>query len=314
MKSLIKKIPFIVPVYEALHHQYDIQRKKPWRGMWKQFWVHRVTRKPFLFSDWLNNSYWIYPSDNIVYIVDQGTITDSKNVITLIENIVQPGWTCFDVGSHIGSTTIPMWNHTTETGKVVSFEADPSNVERLKRNLRQNNKTDEHVIFNAVCDQEKTVTLSIIEERNGWQTLGDPSRDNEMNPNETIKKVDVAGITLDSFCKLQHIEKVDFIKIDVEGAEVDVLLGAQELFSQHAVQFAVFEIAPKMLTWFKNRTAQDAIDLVSKHNYSIYEIMSDGTLIKLESLIWSKDKHADCLAVAPNATVPPELLQPNKVV
>lgn len=59
--------------------------------------------------------------------------------------------------------------------------------------------------------------------------------------NQSLFVEDVSVTTLDSFCEENHIEHIDFLKIDVEGFELQVLLGAKRLLDQKKIDFIQFE-------------------------------------------------------------------------
>ena len=78
--------------------------------------------------------------------------------------------------------------------------------------------------------------------------------------------------TLDEFCDANNIKSIYYLKIDVEGAEIDVLNGAKRLINSHAIQFIQFEIGPNNLT--SKTTFRDFFDILS--DYSIFRILKNG--------------------------------------
>lgn len=83
-----------------------------------------------------------------------------------------------------------------------------------------------------------------------WNSLGKPRKLDPKNEKEfvpIIKSVEVEAITLDSFCKDNHISRIDYLKLDVEGAEVFALEGSLELLKNRAIRYLQFEISQKML-------------------------------------------------------------------
>jgi FkbM family methyltransferase len=78
--------------------------------------------------------------------------------------------------------------------------------------------------------------------------------------------------TLDAFCEVNKIKSIYYLKIDVEGAEIDVLRGANRLINSHAIQFIQFEIGPNNLS--SKTTFRDFFDILS--DYSIFRILKNG--------------------------------------
>jgi FkbM family methyltransferase len=119
----------------------------------------------------------------------------------------------FDVGSHIGTYTI-LATQLNDV-EVHSFEAHPVNYRRLQENITRNNVEDRVSLFSgAVTESNQNVDLFIGESDTTHSTN---SREGE--------KITVEGITLDSYCERNCVYP-DLIKIDVEGAGMDVLRGA----------------------------------------------------------------------------------------
>jgi hypothetical protein len=87
----------------------------------------------------------------------------------------------------------------------------------------------------------------------------------------------VRGIRLDTFARQQNIERIDFLKIDVEGAEADVLRGARELLAGGKVPLVQFEISQEMLAGMK-RSAREVFELLESYEYECRRITGEGTL------------------------------------
>jgi hypothetical protein len=79
--------------------------------------------------------------------------------------------------------------------------------------------------------------------------------------------------TLDEFCRQRSIERIDFLKLDVEGSEYRVLMGARRLLESRAIKFIQFEFGGANIdarTYFR-----DFYNLLSP-TYTIYLILKDG--------------------------------------
>jgi FkbM family methyltransferase len=130
---------------------------------------------------------------------------------------IQPGDLVFDVGAHVGTYSILAAKRTGPTGKVVAFEPTPTTREFLTRHLSFNHVAD-CVIIRAACCAERSGTVDFFvgpdaEAQNGLHPIGDTT------------KIQVAATTIDGEATAFG-RPPDLVKIDVEGAEWQVLQGA----------------------------------------------------------------------------------------
>ena len=136
-----------------------------------------------------------------------------------------------DIGAHIGLYTIISSKRVGANGKVVAIEADPSNFEMLNSNIKLNQLTNVIPLNYAVHSKETKVKLYLPSGESGF-TKYNTIMPNWINAQE--KFVEVNANTLDYLLQLNEIrqEEVNWIKIDVEGAEFEVLKGATNVLSK----------------------------------------------------------------------------------
>ena len=145
----------------------------------------------------------------IVSVFERGTNIPGAMVEELRPHIKKDS-VVLDVGAHVGTMTVPFANMAQT---VYAFEPMAENVEYLKRNIEQNHVANVEVFSVALGAKEGTVGMDIRGGNISSATI-------EGHGNIPVK-------TLDSY----HFKRVDFIKIDVEGYEPEVLAGAQELIN-----------------------------------------------------------------------------------
>ena len=136
-----------------------------------------------------------------------------------------------DIGAHIGLYTIISSKRVGTNGKVVAIEADPGNFEMLNRNIKLNQLTNVIPLNYAVYSKETKIKLYLPSGESGFTKYNTIVSDWANNED---KFVEVNANTLDYLLQLNQIreEEVNWIKIDVEGAEFEVLKGATNVLSK----------------------------------------------------------------------------------
>jgi len=155
-------------------------------------------------------------------------------VQAFIAGLVRPGWTCADVGAHEGIYTRLLAKLVGETGRVVAFEAHRENARRLRSLLGDEHRGRVTVENLAVTDGAAgRVTLHPGRGRASqeWNVTG---FDLEGRP--TPAEVEVPAISLDVYFADGPL---DFVKLDVEGAEALVLRGMRRLLHDCAPALVV---------------------------------------------------------------------------
>src|SRR5215218_676021 len=134
-----------------------------------------------------------------------------------------------DIGAHMGRYTIISSKRVGTKGKVVAIEANPSNFKMLNRNIKLNQLTNVIPLNYAVYSKETKIKLYLPGEELGHTTYNTVMSDRAKNED---KFVEASANTLDYFLQLKEITDVNWIKIDVEGAEFEVLKGATNVLSK----------------------------------------------------------------------------------
>lgn len=131
-----------------------------------------------------------------------------------LEQVVKPGMTCFDCGANAGYFTLLLSKLTGPKGKVYSFEPQRSNANYIRRHLELNSVRNVTLLECALADNNGTVNF-----------LGDgPQGRISMEGKDSVecRTLDSAGLP-----------PPDVMKIDVEGAEVALVRGAQQTLRTH---------------------------------------------------------------------------------
>jgi FkbM family methyltransferase len=138
-----------------------------------------------------------------------------------IRKILRPGSSCLDIGAHIGWYSLLLSRWVGPDGRVVSFEPVPYTYSFLVRNLERNGASNVMPEQAAVGKDTGVVRMSAAKgERLGWSTVSDSG------------ELKVRCTTIDSEVERLKLQCVNFIKIDVEGFELQTLAGAEHCIRQ----------------------------------------------------------------------------------
>lgn len=146
-----------------------------------------------------------------------GTIANDQLASALLPKLCRPGKTFIDVGAHIGSVIADVLHHDSSI-HVVAIEAIPEKARALQRKF-----PIVKVLNCAVGDQNSIVSFFINTKKSGYSSLG------KSGDSIDLKEI---RVLIDRLDELVQSTDVDVIKIDVEGAELGVLLGAKQLIQQ----------------------------------------------------------------------------------
>ncbi len=131
--------------------------------------------------------------------------------------IIRPGDVVFDFGGNIGTSAILFARETGPAGRVVSFE--PVFHQTLLRNLKENHLSNVEVVPAAVADECGETEL-IVSERGIDSRIKGHIRESH--------RIHVPLMTLDQFANDRHLKRLDFLKMDIEGAEEAALRGGEK--------------------------------------------------------------------------------------
>jgi FkbM family methyltransferase len=201
------------------------------------------------------------PSDNFKFMFQTGFSCDAVPMMEKLKDKVFPAETCFDIGANIGITTIWLAKNAK---KVFAFEPISSNLTRLTENLELNHIQNVEVFKEAVSDMEGSREIFL------YNSYGHHSLSPE-HVSAPVSKEIIHSVTLDNFCREKSVEKIDVLKIDVEGFELEVLSGAHELLSKHCVKYIIFEHS-RILMEKQQRPFDQVYQLLTKYGYRVFDL------------------------------------------
>ncbi|HYG35084.1 MAG TPA: FkbM family methyltransferase, partial [Clostridia bacterium] len=191
----------------------------------------------------------------------------------LLRTLLQPGDRVFDVGANVGD-----WSRQALTVYKIqlhAFEPFPQTYKTLQQVLSGANVTLHQVALSDTTGQRSFFYYPEGGDLSGMNSLyRRPEIEARLKKN--VQTTNVPTETLDNFCATTGLAKIDFLKLDVEGAELAVLRGAQELLRQNRIGFMQFEYGG---TWRDaGVTLKEAFHLLTGFGYTVYRIVSEGLI------------------------------------
>ena len=157
-------------------------------------------------------------------------------------NYLQEGMTVYDVGANIGELTLLFSRFVGQHGRVFSFEASKDTFKKLNAVTgfaHRNNIVINHL---ALTDKVGSVKLTVYtDEYASWNSLANRPLESYGIDVKPVRFEDVPSSTIDVFSIEHNITYIDLLKIDVEGAEYQVMLGAQKMLQEKRVGCCIFE-------------------------------------------------------------------------
>ena len=142
----------------------------------------------------------------------------------------KPGDTVFDMGAYCGVSAYHFSKFVGATGKVYAFEPDPINYSLLQRNIER------HALINVVPLQVAVADSEGVAQFCSEGTLGS-SLSRQMS-RATVGHVEqVPTISLQTACERYGVPA--FVKIDIEGSEIEVLSSSRAFLREHSIQFVL---------------------------------------------------------------------------
>jgi len=189
----------------------------------------------------------------------------------VIEKIVKENFICFDIGANIGHLSILMAKKA-KNGLVISIEPSPRIFSYLLDNI-QINKLNNIIPLNFAISEENGI-------KNFFTfTYADDQSALVIDKDWKSEKYKVATLRLDELIKILGISKIDFLKIDVEGAELLVLKSLGKDIDK--VKYVWFEFNEDNYQKF-NYGGEEIIDFLKNHKFSLYRLNEKNEFFKID--------------------------------
>jgi FkbM family methyltransferase len=186
--------------------------------------------------------------------------------LRLVAAYLSAGMKVFDIGANIGLYSILAQGLVGSSGQIWAFEPSFNTYEKLLRNLELNNCLSVHPVQLALSDEPETRGSLRADAGYGdmYRYLASAATDG-VDPQGELVPV----TTLDEHVKRAGLPCPDFIKVDVEGGEYRVFLGAREVLSGNPNMLVMFESEPDWCERSRCRQ-QDAFGVLRDLGFELY--------------------------------------------
>jgi len=199
-------------------------------------------------------------SDDPIARLYRDGIVANDYLMTLLTRFTKRGARVLDLGAHIGTFALA----AAALGRqVLAVDAALNHVDLLRRSVARNGHDRMRVVHVAVSDRPGTVRFH---EASLWGMVAYPGLDAPL--------VEVDAIRVDALLEQVGWERVDFIKMDVEGSEIAALKGMSQLLARKDAPVIVYECNGLTLTKYGHST-HELVGLLEQFGYTTYRIESE---------------------------------------
>jgi FkbM family methyltransferase len=178
----------------------------------------------------------------------KGVFEDAETLF--FRSLISDSSVCFDVGANIGYYSL-LFASLNRSGSVHSFEPVPLNYHLLSINALLNGFSNLHANLCAIAEKEGNAELTISTD-SAYSSLMHAGR------KPVASKIRATLTTIDAYCSNHDISRIDVLKVDVEGAEGNVLSGARQILQdpQRRPRTVMLELYEPMLALFGSSAAE----------------------------------------------------------
>jgi FkbM family methyltransferase len=201
------------------------------------------------------------------------------NEFAFLARFLQPGMRVVDAGANEGFYSVFIARQVGPDGQVLAIEPSPRERARLEHNIAINGLKNVSVISAGLGAQTGRAVLHIADaEHNGQNTLGGFVYQGVTNAGDLVIDLKPLDVVVENAAK----RKVDLIKMDVEGAEMKVLLGAEQVLRESA-PVILFELLDEALR-AQASSANEVLEFLRNKEYRILKFDGNGILSPLQDV------------------------------
>jgi FkbM family methyltransferase len=219
--------------------------------------------------------WWLAGNDYSGSVIRDGSFENSE--FRFVQRYLEAGMTVLDIGAHHGFYTLLSATRIGRKGRIYAFEPSPRERAALLRHVKWNRLRNVSVYAVALGMEAKTGHLFVVDQhQTGCNSLRPPASD--VLESSTPTPVDI--IRLDDWVSEQHLASADFIKLDVEGGELDVLKGANMFLERRPRPVFLIEVQ-EIRTENWGYRAREIIRSLADRGFRWFSMGPDGSLCPL---------------------------------
>lgn len=196
-------------------------------------------------------------------------------MVRMFKRLVKPGDFVVDVGANIGMTSILFGMIARQ---VLSFEASPSTFQFLKMNVLQSGLENVRIENVGLGSTHSATTITMAKNNRSGAFVSDGMT--QQLANHASETIQITPLDHELLRRGLADTKVDFIKLDVEGFEMEVLKGASECLQRHKPLVAL-ELNHWCLNAFRRITIPDFFDFLRATFPYVYAVDADASIRNL---------------------------------
>lgn len=196
---------------------------------------------------------------------------DDRGPLRFVWEFLEPGMVFFDVGAFHGIFSILAGMKLSSRGQVVAFEPSVRERRRFELHIRMNGLRSIQLEPYAASSRTDDLTFFTVARSFGMM--------NSLKPPEvqvSVREIVVEAVSLDEYVATRHTERIDLLKIDIEGGELEAFRGARRLF-ESIRPILICEV----LDWVTRPwgyAAREIVDHLRRRDYEWFEFRDDGSL------------------------------------
>lgn len=244
--------------------------------LWKFFNVDKQLN-PIKFKWYSELEVYLYLSNDLSRCLYVSTAFE-PNEFVLLDYLLLPGMTFLDIGANEGLYTVFAASKVGKGGAVHAFEPSERERHKLKSNVALNKLENVTIHDCALSDRVESMVLNVAEDRHaGINSLGSIPQGVR-----TKEQLQVYSNTLDNIATTIALQNIDFIKVDIEGAETSFLRGGEHTISTFKPGF-IIELNNEALS-SQGTSVAELFSLLKKHGYQSFVFSFEtGALTPLNS-------------------------------
>jgi FkbM family methyltransferase len=187
-----------------------------------------------------------------------------------LKSLDYKGKTVYDIGGHMGLMTMFFAREAGENGRVVTFEPNPQNCDVILDHIKLNGFTNVTVIPIGLGSKREKLKFVVTDSALGTAS---PARQKILLEQKGAQVFEAEVDAMDNQMTANNLPRPDFVKIDVEGLELDVLQGMSQIIGRHRPHMSIelhgvneLEIAKFLLSHhYKIYQVEDSIDITEQN-------------------------------------------------